>query len=525
MGAKLPTGPSREWVGMKLAVREAMHIGASFRISGADVIVDGAAKLPDTLVEALGQHDACGRLRDYLGGTDPDDVALDLVDQLAVEPVLVETRADARLAIRRLISDIRRYGGYTAIDIETAPRSGYGEPRPCVSLNTDGALSARQPEYKSRAGLDPHQADIQLLQLYAGGERCFIFRREALALVLPSHWLRRQKLVAHNAQFEFSFLRHHVGYPLPPRRRIRGELHCTTQATGLLIGVGFGGETRSLVNAAKHFLGVDVPKDLQTSDWSAHNLSFGQIAYAAADAVIAHRLWSIVRRELVEKERWDAYELQRKAIASVADMELRGLGFDQEQHASQTQNWSQELTNARREYHDLTGASPPSSLAEVREWLASVIDQHQMQRWPRTDTGEPSISYKHLQRLVHIPSTRPVLAILAMEKLISTFGPKLATYVNPVTGRIHCDYNLAVTKSGRFSASHPNLQQLPARKSKAFKKCIVAAPGNLLVGGDWSQVEMRAAAWISGDRALTEIFRNGQDIHCITAARDRRRLP
>jgi len=64
MSAKLPTGPSREWVGMKLAVREAMHIGASFRISGADVIVDGAAKLPDTLVEALGQHDACGRLRD-----------------------------------------------------------------------------------------------------------------------------------------------------------------------------------------------------------------------------------------------------------------------------------------------------------------------------------------------------------------------------------------------------------------------------------------------------------------------------
>jgi len=148
-----------------------------------------------------------------------------------------------------------------------------------------------------------------------------------------------------------------------------------------------------------------------------------------------------------------------------------------------------------------------------------------MQRWPRTDTGEPSISYKHLQRLVHIPSTRPVLAILAMEKLISTFGPNLVAYVNPVTGRIHCDYNLAATKSGRFSASHPNLQQLPARKSKAFKKCIVAAPGNLLVGGDWSQVEMRAAAWISGDRALTEIFRNGQDIHCITAARDRRRLP
>jgi len=141
-----------------------------------------------------------------------------------------------------------------------------------------------------------------------------------------------------------------------------------------------------------------------------------------------------------------------------------------------------------------------------------------MQRWPPTESGEPSISYKHLKRLAHIPSTRPVLAILAMEKLISTFGPKLATYVNPVTGRIHCDYNLAATKSGRFSASHPNLQQLPARKSKAFKRCIVAAPGNLLVGGDWSQVEMRAAAWISGDRALTEIFRNGQDIHCITAA-------
>jgi hypothetical protein len=115
-------------------------------------------------------------------------------------------------------------------------------------------------------------------------------------------------------------------------------------------------------------------------------------------------------------------------------------------------------------------------------------------------------------------SARPVLAILAKEKLLSTFGAKFADKVNPVTGRLHTSYLLAGTKAGRFSASGPNLQQLPSTAAPEFKRCIVAAPGHLLVGCDWSQIEMRAAAWISGDRALTRVYADGRDLHAETAA-------
>ena len=108
--------------------------------------------------------------------------------------------------------------------------------------------------------------------------------------------------------------------------------------------------------------------------------------------------------------------------------------------------------------------------------------------------------------------------MLTMQQLISTFGPKLAEFINPITGRIHASYNIAGAKSGRFTSSRPNLQQLPSTKAPDFRKAIVAAPGHVLVGGDWSQIELRAAAWISGDPNLTAVFREGRDLHDETAA-------
>src|SRR5262249_44163647 len=96
--------------------------------------------------------------------------------------------------------------------------------------------------------------------------------------------------------------------------------------------------------------------------------------------------------------------------------------------------------------------------------------------------------------------------------------PKLQQFINPVTGRLHAHYNLAGTKSGRFSCSAPNLQQLPSAKAPEFKNAIIAAPGHVLVGGDWSQIEMRAAAWISRDPALTAVYEQERDLHTETAA-------
>ena len=155
-------------------------------------------------------------------------------------------------------------------------------------------------------------------------------------------------------------------------------------------------------------------------------------------------------------------------------MELRGLGIDLAEHRRQTVAWSAELTDARREYQALTGDAPPSKPAEVQAWLVRVLDADTLANWPRTASGQPSIKDTHLKRLIHIPSCRPVLAMLATAKLISTFGPKLAQMVNPVTGRLHASFNIAGTKAGRFSCTKPNLQQLPSAKAPDFKRCIRA---------------------------------------------------
>jgi DNA polymerase-1 len=111
-----------------------------------------------------------------------------------------------------------------------------------------------------------------------------------------------------------------------------------------------------------------------------------------------------------------------------------------------------------------------------------------------------------------------VLAMLASAKLLSTFGAAFAAKVSPATGRLHTSYNLAATKAGRFSANGPNLQQLPSKRAPEFRRCIMAKPGHMLVGCDWNQVEVRAAAWVSGDPVLTELYPSGADLHSENAA-------
>ena len=521
----------REWQHVGRLVQEASSLGAAFRIAGNRVVIETSSPLPSPLHTELVALTDNRVLRAFLlGGEDPDQAALAFADKLGVGRELVTTRDRVRQAVRQLSADLREYGGHLGLDIETAAAAGQGSPRPRIQLNIDGTPAERQPQWKENAGLDPHRADIACLQLYAGGKHAFVFRGEALQRVLHLCWLRRQHLVVHNASFETAFLLHHAQRKPPRYRRNGGRLDCTLQAMGLLRGVGYGGSGRSLEKAAAAFLGLEVPKDLQLSDWGAGELSDGQIAYAAIDAILPWRLWPRMAAELQRRQRdpsgrqwsrWDAYELQRRAIPAVADMELRGLGFDRDEHARQTQAWAVALAEARHTYQELTGEPPPATQADKQAWLRQVLSEHpeHLPAWPRTATGLLSTRAGQLKRLISIDTVRAMLAIRANEQLLNNFGPRLAERISPVTRRLHGRYNIAATKAGRFSASSPNLQQLPRRRAPEFQRCIAARPGHLLVGCDWSQIEMRAAAWLYRDPVLTQIFVEGRDIHEETAAR------
>jgi hypothetical protein len=153
---------------LRHALREAVALGAKFRMSGAAVSIEGITALPQRLCEALRAHQHY--LWDLIdNGTDREPI--ELLDNLGVEPVLAETRYQARQAVRQIITDLAEHGPPIGLDIETSPRPEYAQPRPCAKFNANGCISDAQPPrkaYQDPAGTDPHRSDIALAQLYAG---------------------------------------------------------------------------------------------------------------------------------------------------------------------------------------------------------------------------------------------------------------------------------------------------------------------------------------------------------------------
>ena len=499
-------------------IREALQLGARLRLSGGDVEIDRLVELPELLQQDLNRN--LPYLFDLLdNGQDVEPIAL--LEKLGVSAILVETRQAARQAIRRIIEDIARHGGPLGFDIETFPKPEYAKERPWAKFNGNGAFSDRQPkedDYKDPAGTDPHRAAIALAQIYPGGDACFVFRNDALDLLVRSHWLRRQWIVAHNLVFEIKFLIG-VGYRPPPGRKTRGRQDCSEQASLLLTGVGFGGERRSLADAAAAILGITVPKGLQLSHWGARILSRGQQCYAAIDAITSRKLWDRVSRDLAAQDLLDAYELQHGAIAPVADMERRGLKLDVNAHAALVEEWSKELADARLAYFEITGNEPPKTDEEVRHWVASVLSPEEITTWKKTKGGKLCVDADQLAKLGHIPAARPVLDIRARERLLTNFGANLSARISPATGRIHCSFWIMGAKTGRFSSRGPNLQNLPSTKAPKFRECIVAEDGSCLVRADYGQIEIRVAAYRSQDTELTCQLEAGEDIHAANAAR------
>ncbi len=523
VGAASPPPPP---LPMAKLMAKAAACGARFRLCGADIEVDDLDTLPDALQDDL----LCDlpALWRHLGGGAQDQPSIDLAAQLGIEIQLIETVAEARVAVRQLIRQIAAGPGHLAIDVETAPRPEYAQEPIWIKLRKNGTTWAKQPKEKKKdenpAPLCPYRGYIACLQLCADSRSVFLFRGPALEFVAQSHWLWRQQLVAHNFGFELAFLKQHTGYQSPPHRLCRGKLACTMQATGLLQGVW----NRGLDDACKSYLDIVLPKELQTSDWSAETLSPGQIAYAALDAAVTWRLWPILKRELIRTKRWEAYTLQAGTIPPVVAMELRGFHIIREKHAALVEQWSVELAQARAAYQAITALPPPSKPAEVRAWLVAALSPDEQFTWPRTKTGALSIKSDHLVRLTikrdHEPETprskaaKALLNLLGREKLLQCFGPTLIDKINPVTGRLRCRFIISGSKAGRFTARNPNLQQLPSRKAKEFRECVGAASGCVIVGCDWDQVELRGIAWVSGDPALTAVYVDGRDLHKENAA-------
>ncbi|MGD2164715.1 MAG: DNA polymerase I [Anaerolineae bacterium] len=244
--------------------------------------------------------------------------------------------------------------------------------------------------------------------------------------------------------------------------------------------------------------------------------------YACADVDMTHRLASVLTKVLKEKELWSLFaEVEMPLVPVLAAMEQAGVGFDVEQLERMSQRLAERLGEIEDEIHGLVGYSfNVNSPQQLSDALFKKLELP-CQGVRRTKTGHYSTAAGVLERLQdRHPVIDLVLEYRTLSKLKSTYVDALPRMVNPDTGRLHTSYNQTGTVTGRLSSSDPNLQNIPIRTElgRHVRRAFVAEEGWQLIAADYSQVELRVLAHVSGDEGLLGAFARGEDIHASTAA-------
>jgi len=259
----------------------------------------------------------------------------------------------------------------------------------------------------------------------------------------------------------------------------------------------------------------------------ARQLTFNQVAleqatpYAAEDADMTLRLHRILWPRLAAEPRLKSLfeELELPLLAVLGDMERAGVKVDVAMLARQGGELAERMQAVEREAHALAGQ--PFNLGSPKQIQAILYDQQQLPVLAKTPKGAPSTAESVLQELaLDYPLPRLILEHRSLSKLKSTYTDKLPQQVNPATGRVHTSYHQAVAATGRLSSSDPNLQNIPIRteEGRRIRQAFIPESGCRMVAADYSQIELRIMAHLSGDAGLVQAFSRGEDIHRATAA-------
>ncbi len=242
--------------------------------------------------------------------------------------------------------------------------------------------------------------------------------------------------------------------------------------------------------------------------------------YCAADSEIVLRLHDALRPELEDHQLVRLLEtIELPLMPVLVDMEARGVCIDLTRLGEISRSFAGELTELERAIYHAAGTDfNINSTPQLRHVL---FEKHQLPILKKTKTG-PSTDYEVLEQLAAMGHEVPRLLIEYRElsKLKSTYVDALPGFINPLTGRIHTSFNQAGAATGRLSSSDPNLQNIPVRtpRGELIRRAFVAPPGAMLVTADYSQIELRLLAHLSGDPAFVAAFQQGGDIHRQTAA-------
>ena len=371
-------------------------------------------------------------------------------------------------------------------------------PRPFVAVDTE------------TSGWDPWRDRLLLIQVSAGPDHPVLVidvTRVDPAVLGPLLGDRDVAKVFHHAAFDLRFL---------ARAGLRVERVADTMLAQQLLDGGESTGGLGLADLASFRLGMTLDKDVRSGFLDTRPLTQELIDYAADDAAATWGVFDQQRHELMGHRLGRIARLEFAALPVLADLALRGIGFDAarwrvlmaelEQRLPGLADAVQAALLADDSPRNLFGPEPvnldaPDQVREALERVGVVIES--------TRTGV-------LRDHVDHPAVAALLDYRQVSKLTSNWGGDWADRViHPVTGRVHADWR-QIVGTGRIACRDPNLTQIP--KQGAWRTCFTATPGHTLVVADYSQQELRILAAVSGDPALSEVFRGSGDLHRATAA-------
>ena len=383
-----------------------------------------------------------------------------------------------------------------------------GKARTTIETITSDGITGLDFE---TVGLRPWEADnrCRLLQLWRDGAGVVVDLDKVGGLESVVDVLANKRFVAFNATFEMSWLR-------------AAGIDLVVDDALLAYGGCFGG-TISLQIAARRFLKIDLDKSWQKSDWSG-DLCEEQLVYALRDAEVALLLWQHFATMMEQADVRRGYELLRNSQRIVCRMQEAGMTLDVERHRALVARQERGLGLADR-FLDrrVPGVTNWNSPRQVNRWLQDAVPDDLYSRWPRTPKSRAlKLGGEVIKPMLpEMPANlRRILSTYLFRKdrakLVASFGEALIEKVRPETGRVHTSLHVCAAVTGRMSASEPNLQQMPQKKT--FRNLFTVPDGQKLIVADYSQIEIRVAALLSKEPALYNAFADGADIHKATAA-------
>ncbi|HET7889821.1 MAG TPA: DNA polymerase I [Bradyrhizobium sp.] len=258
-----------------------------------------------------------------------------------------------------------------------------------------------------------------------------------------------------------------------------------------------------------------------------NKLSFDQVAidkaaeFSAEDADVIFRLWRLFKPRLVAEHMNTVYEtLERPLVAVLARMERRGISIDRQVLSRLSGEFAQTAARVEAEIQEIAGE--PVNVGSPKQIGDILFGKMGIPGGTKTKTGAWSTSAQILDELAEQGHAFPkkILEWRQVSKLKSTYTDALPTYVHPDTHRVHTTYALAATTTGRLSSNEPNLQNIPVRTEdgRKIRRAFIASPGHKLVSADYSQIELRLLSEIADIPVLKQAFRDGLDIHAMTAS-------